>query len=823
MARSWRSSLTTRVLAGFAAAAVMFAAVSGIHLWELDHNRARAEAAETALDEAYAALRDTHANLFHVVADLRTAASDGGGSLGGQRAPHTLRAMHADLDRFDRAARRAAPDFPGARFGGREMEGALQAARDGVALLDTAAARVAAGRPVGNGALDYPATAVLTALQRLIDANRVQLNVVRSVAADRAWALRRSGRLWLFLSFLATLVIGWAISRSVSGRLGRLAAAARRMADGVEDDAVPPGPDDECADVRMDLERIRGVLVRRGAELRARDEALAAQGARLAEVERASEEKTRFIGHVSHEFRTPLSSIIGFSSLLAAEHARLPDARRGEYLEIVLRNARHLLHVINDLLNLSKVEAGKLEVTLGPVYVPEVVSGVVASLAPQADAREMRVGFTDAGRHFAHADVGRLRQVLLNLLENAIKYAPAGSRIDVRVSSTPDEVRVEVHDQGHGIAREDLPRLFKEFSRIPQPGAKVAGAGLGLALSRRLVELMGGRIGVESAPERGSVFWVALEAGDEIAGAGPREWAAAGERRARSETVAVVDDDPDIVAYASAILRHAGFRVVPDDGAPGVAARLAAEAPHLVLLDLSLAGRSGEDALREIRGQAALGRTPVVAFTAAVDPGVDVSPGGFQGYLVKPVEPEALLQAVEDALEEAERSASAPSAAGPASADGPREVAGDGASAPSSAAAGGAASPSASPTAAGDAVDGGRAGSGTPADGGDGPAQGGAGAAEDDDYLAPLRARFRAGLADRLAAMDDAVARNDRETLTREAHKLKGAAAGYGLEPLSRAARGAEEALHDGEGVTSPAVTAMRDHLRDVVAGTREA
>jgi signal transduction histidine kinase/CheY-like chemotaxis protein/HPt (histidine-containing phosphotransfer) domain-containing protein len=813
MARSWRTSLTARVLGGFTAAALLFAGVSFVHLRALDRNRAQAERAEAALDEAYAALRDTHANLFHVVSDLRVASADGAGSLAGQRAPHTLRAMQADLARFDGAARRATPDFPAAAFGGREMEGALAAARGGVAMLDSATVRIAAGRAVGEGELQFAASTVLTALQRLTDGNRAQLGVVRTAAGERAWALRRSGRTWLAASFLLTLAMGWGISRAVRHRLARVSAAARRLADGDEDDAVPAGPDDECADVRMDLERIRGVLVRRGAELRARDEALAEQAARLEEVERASEEKTRFIGHVSHEFRTPLSSIIGFSSLLAAEHARLTDGRRGEYLEIVLRNARHLLHVINDLLNLSKVEAGKLEVTLGPVYVPEVVTGVVASLAPQADARGMRVAFTDHGRHFARADVGRLRQVLFNLLENAIKYGPAGGAVDVRVTSDGAEVRVEVRDEGPGIEADDLPRLFKEFSRIPRPGSKVAGAGLGLALSKRLVELMGGRIGVDSAPGEGSVFWVALEAGDEIGPAWPADRAAAGERRARRETVAVVDDDPDIVSYASAILEHAGFRVVADDGRPGVAVRLAGEAPDVVLLDLSLHGRSGEEALREMRDVPALRAAPVLAFTAAVDPVVEVSPGGFQGWLTKPVEPEALLQGVEDALEAAERAAAAPSAE----------------PAPARSLAGTSPSPTVTETvpdprpavedtrtaeAAASRISPASSQPGTSLDAGEDD--------EDDDYLAPLRARFRAGLPDRLAAMDDAIAAGDAETLTREAHKLKGASAGYGLEALSASALSAEESLRAGGPMDAPEVKAMRAHLRGVIDGTAD-
>jgi signal transduction histidine kinase len=357
-------------------------------------------------------------------------------------------------------------------------------------------------------------------------------------------------------------------------RIRTLASESRRIAAGELGQAVEPGLPDDLGDVEVELERIRALLLEREREagqLRAR---AAAADARVAEAERASDAKTRFIGNVSHEFRTPLSSIIGFTSLLAAEHSRLPDAQRAEYLEIVLRNARHLLHVINDILNLSKVEAGTLEVSPAPVYVPEAVAAVVASLGPMAEERRIAVRTVDRSRHFAVADTGRLRQVLQNLLENAIKYSPQGSAVEVEVASGPGGVRIDVRDQGPGISSADQPRLFKEFSRIPQPGVRVAGAGLGLALSKQLVELMGGTIGVDSGPGPGSDFWVLLPAGEEIASEGaaaPRPTGAGA--RERMGTVAVVDDDPDIRAFVAAILEGVGYAVVSDDGRDGAADR----------------------------------------------------------------------------------------------------------------------------------------------------------------------------------------------------------------------------------------------------------
>lgn len=466
--------------------------------------------------------------------------------------------------------------------------------------------------------------------------------------------------------------------------------------------------------------------------------------ARLREAEHASEEKTRFIRHVSHEVRTPLSSIIGFAALLQEDEGALDPEVRAEYLDVILRNARHLLHVANDLLNISKVEAGTLEVTLVPLRAAEVASAVVTALGPQARDRGVRVQVEDANAPLALADSGRLRQVLFNLLENAIKYSPPGQEIVVRTWGAEGEVRVEVIDRGPGIDPADQERLFKEFSRVNPPGMRVVGAGLGLALSRMLANAMGGRIGVESARGRGSTFWLALPAAAESAGAAPamRRVVPA---RLRTETVAVVDDDADIRAFALAVLRHAGYAAVVDDGAPGVGERLGRARPALVLLDLNLGTRGGLEVLAEIRAVPALDHAAVLAFTAGSP--AEPDPPGFAGRVTKPVEPDALVAAVDLALES--RPARNPS---------PAEV-------------------------------------------------------EEDDFLAPLRARFRAGLAGRLRDIQEAADAGGGETLIRELHKLRGAAAGYGFDALSDAAGRAELTLRAGgdpADVLPPVLTLLR-------------
>jgi CheY-like chemotaxis protein/HPt (histidine-containing phosphotransfer) domain-containing protein len=458
--------------------------------------------------------------------------------------------------------------------------------------------------------------------------------------------------------------------------------------------------------------------------------------ARLHDAEQASAEKTRFIRHVSHEFRTPLSSIIGFAALLEREGERLDPGLRAEYLGIVLRNSRHLLHVVNDLLNISKVEAGTLEVSLSPVRAADVAVAVITALGPQAAERGVRVRLEDVDAPPALADSGRLRQVLFNLMENAIKYSPPGGEIVLRTRGMDGLVRVEVEDRGPGIEAGDLDRLFKEFSRINPPGSRVVGAGLGLALSRMLTEAMGGRIGVDSTAGQGSTFWIVLPAaGSPVGGPAAPFPRAAG--RERTERIAVVDDDADIRAFARAVLERAGYPAVLDDGAPGVGERLRADPPALLLLDLNLAGRGGAEALAELRGVPELDGAVVLAFTAGTTP--DPLQPGFAGRVTKPVEPDALVAAVDEALE-----ARIPPEARP------------------------------------------------------GPAEG---EPDEDDFLAPLRIRFRAGLAGRLQAIEAAAADpEERGALLRELHKLRGAAAGYGYDALADAAAEAEEVLRAGAG-----------------------
>ena len=238
------------------------------------------------------------------------------------------------------------------------------------------------------------------------------------------------------------------------------------------------------------------------------------------ELDQAGKLKDQFLANVSHELRTPLNSVIGFSELLLTgqvEGAALSDTQR-DYLETISRNGRHLLQLINELLDLSKIAAGRMDLHLEPVPLDALLREAVDSVRAQLEARRHRLALEPAPEPVSvRADRGRVLQILLNLLSNAIKFTPDGGHVGLatRVEDGGRHVRVAVRDTGIGIAPEDQAKLFREFVQLDAaPSRRYEGTGLGLALSKRLVELHGGAIGVESALGQGSTFWFTLPRAD---------------------------------------------------------------------------------------------------------------------------------------------------------------------------------------------------------------------------------------------------------------------------------------------------------------------
>ena len=249
------------------------------------------------------------------------------------------------------------------------------------------------------------------------------------------------------------------------------------------------------------------------------------------ELQRATRLKSEFLANMSHELRTPLNAIIGFSDLILAGGGGEVAEPQREFLEAVLRNGHHLLALIDSILDLSKIEAGRMSLTLAPTDLSEAITGAVSDTSSLRSAKRQECTLTlDDAPLVVVADGVRVRQVLFNLLSNASKFTPEGGLIaltaqrarealpvpadragDQHRTMDQDVVRISVVDSGIGIAPEDLGKLFREFSQVESSASRQAqGTGLGLALSKKFVEMHGGRIGVESAPSRGSTFWFVL-------------------------------------------------------------------------------------------------------------------------------------------------------------------------------------------------------------------------------------------------------------------------------------------------------------------------
>lgn len=246
--------------------------------------------------------------------------------------------------------------------------------------------------------------------------------------------------------------------------------------------------------------------------LRSQQEKEQLQADRIRALEESQVLKDQFISILSHELRTPINAITGFGSLLEDDVAGTLSPTQRDYLGKMLTGADHLLVLINYLLDMSRIQAGRFSLRMGPFRMEELVAGVVENLRPLAEQKGIRLcSRVSDGLPVVVGDAGRISQVLVNLVNNAIKFSSPDGAVEIRVSDAGDELCCTVVDTGIGIAEEDLPKLFKPFSQVDMTSTrKVGGTGLGLSISKALVEAHGGHIGVLSAPDRGSTFWFTL-------------------------------------------------------------------------------------------------------------------------------------------------------------------------------------------------------------------------------------------------------------------------------------------------------------------------
>jgi protein-histidine pros-kinase len=330
-------------------------------------------------------------------------------------------------------------------------------------------------------------------------------------------------------------------------------------------------------------------------------------------LEEASRQKSEFLADMSHELRTPLNAIVGFSELMYdGKVGPIADEHR-EYLGDILTSARHLLQLINDILDLAKVEAGKIEFQPSPVDIGAIAREVCETMRGLASNKHLDIGIhVDPSAATASIDPGRLRQILYNYVSNAIKFTPDGGRVEVRVSPDGEAAfRIDVIDTGVGIAPEHIDRLFVEFQQLDaSTGKEYQGTGLGLALTRRLAEAQGGRVGVRSTPGTGSVFSVTLPRSPSHGRAGEAEPGAPTEA-----PVLVVDDDGTAFRLVAAALRESGLPMLAARSAEQGLHAVARRPPAVVVVDLLMPGSDGFAFISSLRSTQAGARVPIVVWT----------------------------------------------------------------------------------------------------------------------------------------------------------------------------------------------------------------
>jgi len=413
-------------------------------------------------------------------------------------------------------------------------------------------------------------------------------------------------------------------------------------------DEHAPGRQVTVRDV-SERRRAERALQRLNDELEQRVEARTAEMAQARdEAQRASLAKSEFLSRMSHELRTPLNAILGFGQLLEMQLQGQSGAGR---VREIMTAGRHLLALINDVLDLAGIESGRIEVALSPQPLLPLARQALALVAPQAMGRRLRLSgptlaAAAAGRQpWVRAEGRRLQQVLLNLLGNAVKYVPENGSIGVTIEPDGDAWRLWVVDDGPGLNPEQQARLFTAFDRLGAEAGPVEGTGIGLALSARLMALMHGQIGVESTPGRGCRFWIRLpgvEAPADAAGEPPDE--AVGE--AQGVEVLAIEDNPVNLALIQAMVAQRPHIRLASAESPAEGLALARRRqPALILLDLHLPGMSGFEVFEQLRQHPATQGIPVVAVTASAMPAdrARAEAAGFADYVTKPVDLGRLL------------------------------------------------------------------------------------------------------------------------------------------------------------------------------------
>jgi len=379
--------------------------------------------------------------------------------------------------------------------------------------------------------------------------------------------------------------------------------------------------------------------------------------------EKANLAKSDFLSRMSHELRTPLSAILGFTQLIESGTPP-PTPLQKRSIDQVLKAGWYLLDLINEILDLAVIESGRLSLSMEPVLLSEIMGECENLVEPQAQKCGISVAFPRfESPCLILADRTRAKQVVINLLSNAIKYNKKGGTVVVECkpgTSSQDSIRINVRDTGGGLTADQIAQLFQPFNRLGQKTDVIEGTGIGLVVCKRLVELMGGDIGVESTPGQGSVFWVELRQTLEnqenavagSAGSGKEAHSPVQENAPRRTLLYVEDNPANLMLVEDIVARRPDIRLLSaNDGRRGIEIARACQ-PDVILMDINLPGISGIEALKILAEDNTTAHIPVLAISANAIPR-DIEKGleaGFFRYLTKPIKVNEFLETLDVAL-----------------------------------------------------------------------------------------------------------------------------------------------------------------------------
>jgi len=382
-------------------------------------------------------------------------------------------------------------------------------------------------------------------------------------------------------------------------------------------------------------------------------------GRARATAEAASAAKSEFLASMSHELRTPLNAVLGFAQLLQRDRKQPLSDRQRDRVDHVVRGGEHLLRLIDDVLDLSRIEAGGVTISAEPVGVRELLHEVISTLEPVAGRAGISIAVApiSPGLPAVIADRTRLAQILMNFGSNAIKYNRAGGHVTFLAARGDGRVRISVVDDGLGIPQDKHARIFEPFHRAGQEAGPIEGTGIGLAISKRLAELMTGAVGFESELGKGSTFWIevppAAPVADAPAAVGAGALPASLTVSARPRKIVYVEDNPSNIAFMRELMEDLpAIELITAPTAEIGTELVRAHQPSLVILDINLPGMSGFDAVRRLKEWPETRDIPVIALSAAALPRdtARAREAGFHRYLTKPIQVDELTSVLEEFL-----------------------------------------------------------------------------------------------------------------------------------------------------------------------------